>query len=190
MIWRILCSRCLLYMSHNSTYVWTTLTRLISCVRWLLRKREVVEEEAEKEETEKNKAGYTATLVACGWAGAVFELLKHLGKCSEAKDRKNIKKVKWGPTDRPTNQPTDRRTKRGVVSRSTRLKSIFNATVKFKIEKNYHRALVLMTSNDFDSHWWKRNEWLRCLMITRCLRITRLECWIGSRHGLSQLVSL
>ena len=54
-----------------------------------------------------NKAGYTATLVACGWAGAVFELLKHLGKCSEAKDRKNIKKVKWGPTDRPTNQPTD-----------------------------------------------------------------------------------
>ena len=39
-----------------------------------------------------NKAGYTATLVACGWAGAVFELLKHLGKCSEAKDRKNIKK--------------------------------------------------------------------------------------------------
>ena len=67
-----------------------------------------------------NKAGYTATLVACGWAGAVFELLKHLGKCSEAKDRKNIKlkKVKWGPTDRPT----DGRTKRGVESRSTQLK--------------------------------------------------------------------
>ena len=42
-----------------------------------------------------NKAGYTATLVACGWAGAVVELLNHLGKCSEAKDRKNIKKVKW-----------------------------------------------------------------------------------------------
>ena len=38
-----------------------------------------------------NKAGYTATPVACGWAGAVFELLKHLGKCSEAKDRKNKK---------------------------------------------------------------------------------------------------
>ena len=54
-----------------------------------------------------NKAGYTATLVACGWAGAVFELLKHLGKCSEAKDRKNIKKVKWGPTNRPTDRPTD-----------------------------------------------------------------------------------
>ena len=53
-----------------------------------------------------NKAGYMATLVACGWAGAVFELLKHLARSSEAKDRKNIKKVKWGPT----NQPTDRRT--------------------------------------------------------------------------------
>ena len=59
-----------------------------------------------------NKAGYTATLVACRWAGAVFELLKHLGKRSEAKDRKNIKKIKWGPTDRPTNRLTDRPTDR------------------------------------------------------------------------------
>ena len=66
-----------------------------------------------------NKAGYTATSVACGWAGAVIELLEHLGKSGEAKDRKNIKKVKWGPTD----QPTDGRTKRGVESRSTRLKT-------------------------------------------------------------------
>ena len=49
-----------------------------------------------------NKAGYTATPVACGWAGAVLELLEHLGRSSEAKDRKNIKKVKWGPTDQPT----------------------------------------------------------------------------------------
>ena len=56
---------------------------------------------------QRNKAGYTATLVACGWAGAEFELLKHLGKCNEAKDRKNIKKVKWGPTNQPTDRPTD-----------------------------------------------------------------------------------
>ena len=68
----------------------------------------------------KNKVGYTATLVVCGRAGAVFELLEHLGKCSEAKDRKNIKKVKWGPT----NQPTYRWTKQGVESRSTWLKMI------------------------------------------------------------------
>ena len=58
-------------------------------------------------ESPKNKAGYTATPVACGWAGAVFELLEHLGRSSEAKDRKNIKKVKWGPTNRPTDRPTD-----------------------------------------------------------------------------------
>ena len=45
------------------------------------------------------KAGYTATPVACGWAVAVFELLERLGRSSEAKDRKNIKKVKWGPTN-------------------------------------------------------------------------------------------
>ena len=49
-----------------------------------------------------NKAGNMATAVACVWAGAVFELLKHLGRSGEAKDRKNIKKVKWGPTNRPT----------------------------------------------------------------------------------------
>ena len=56
----------------------------------------------------KNKAGYTATSVACGWAGAVFELLKHLARSTEAKDRKNIKIVKWGPTDRPTDSRTDK----------------------------------------------------------------------------------
>ena len=33
------------------------------------------------------------------------------------------KKVKRGPTDRPTDRPTDGPTKRGVESRSTRLKS-------------------------------------------------------------------
>ena len=54
-----------------------------------------------------NKAGYTATSVACGWAGAVIESLEHLGKSGEAKDRKNIKKVKWGPTNQPTNRRTD-----------------------------------------------------------------------------------
>ena len=58
----------------------------------------------------KNKAGYTATPVACGWAGAVFELLEHLGRSSEAEDSKNIKKVKWGATDRRTDKPTDRPT--------------------------------------------------------------------------------
>ena len=59
-----------------------------------------------------NKAGYTATPVVCGWAGAVFKLLKHLGKSGKAKDRKNIKKVKWGPTNQPTDRPTDQPTDR------------------------------------------------------------------------------
>ena len=34
-----------------------------------------------------DKAGYTATPVACGWAGAAFEVIKHLGWNSETKDR-------------------------------------------------------------------------------------------------------
>ena len=68
--------------------------------------------------TKRNKAGYTATSVACGWAGAVIELLEHLDKSGEAKDRKNIKKVKWGPTDRPTDQPTDQPTDRRTDGQS------------------------------------------------------------------------
>ena len=53
--------------------------------------------------------------------------LDHLGRSSEAKDRKNPKKVKCdGPTDGRTDRRTDRRTdgptKRGVGSLSTRLK--------------------------------------------------------------------
>ena len=29
--------------------------------------------------TKKNKAGYTATEVACGWAGAIFEVARPFG---------------------------------------------------------------------------------------------------------------
>ena len=50
-----------------------------------------------------NKAGYTATLVACGWAGAVLEKVRS----SELTTLKNAEKVKWGPTDRLTDRPTD-----------------------------------------------------------------------------------
>ena len=46
-----------------------------------------------------NKAGYTATEVACGWAGAVLE------KVTRASGQlKNAEKVKG---DRPTIRPTD-----------------------------------------------------------------------------------
>ena len=34
----------------------------------------------EKMEGKKNKAGYTATKVACGWAGAIFEVTRPFGK--------------------------------------------------------------------------------------------------------------
>ena len=39
-----------------------------------------------------NKAGYTASPVACGWAGAIFEVTREFGQEHEAKDRKDIKK--------------------------------------------------------------------------------------------------
>ena len=52
--------------------------------------------EAIRTDKKRNKDGYTATPVACVWAGAVFELLKHLGRSSEAKDGKNHKQVAQG----------------------------------------------------------------------------------------------
>ena len=60
-----------------------------------------------------------------GGQGPYLRSLDHLGRSSEAIDRKKKqKKVKCdGRTDRRTDGPTDGPTKRGVESRSTRLKT-------------------------------------------------------------------
>ena len=60
-------------------------------------------------DTKVFRAGYTATPVACGWAGSIFRSLDHLGRSSVAKNHKNSKKVKC-------DRRTDKRTKRGVES--------------------------------------------------------------------------
>ena len=62
-----------------------------------------------------------------GGQGPYLRSLDHLGRSSEAKNRKNPKKVKCdgrtdGPTDGRTDGRTDGPTKRVVESRSTRLK--------------------------------------------------------------------
>ena len=44
-----------------------------------------------------NKAGYTSTLVACGWAEAVLEVTRASGRSLK------LKKLKKQPTDRLTN---------------------------------------------------------------------------------------
>ena len=41
-----------------------------------------------------NKARYTATLVACGWAGAIFELTRTFGQEQYGQRTKNIFKSK------------------------------------------------------------------------------------------------
>ena len=54
-----------------------------------------------------NKAGYTATPVACGWAGAVLEkVTRPFGQ--ELKKLKNAENVTRGPTDRPTDRRIDK----------------------------------------------------------------------------------
>ena len=45
-------------------------------------------------ELHNNKAGNTATPVACGRAGLYLRSLNHLGRSSEAEDNKNHKKSK------------------------------------------------------------------------------------------------
>ena len=60
----------------------------------------------------RNKAGYTATKVVCGWAGAIFEANRSFGQEQWGQRNKIIKKSKVWPTDRPT----DRQTKRVVES--------------------------------------------------------------------------
>ena len=54
----------------------------------------------------KNKAGYTATLVACGWAGAVLEVTRASGQEPYAQKAKKRRKSNKG-TNRPTNGRTD-----------------------------------------------------------------------------------
>ena len=49
----------------------------------------------------QNKAGYTATEVACGWAGAIFEVTRTFGQKQFGQRNKIIKKVKC---DRPTDK--------------------------------------------------------------------------------------
>ena len=66
----------------------------------------------------ENKARYTATPVACGWAGAVIEVTRSFGQEQWSQKSQKPKKSKVWRTDRRT----DGRTKRSVESRSTRLK--------------------------------------------------------------------
>ena len=62
----------------------------------------------------ENKAKYTATLVACGWAGAVLEKVTRASGqeqyAQKAQKRQKSKKGTNRPTDQPTNRPMDRQT--------------------------------------------------------------------------------
>ena len=62
------------------------------------------EEEKEQNKNKINKAGYTATLVACVWAGAVVEkVTRASGQELYAQKAKKCRKSTKG-TDQPTDQ--------------------------------------------------------------------------------------
>ena len=76
-----------------------------------------------KEEGKKTRSDTRLPKSRAGGQGPYLRSLHHLGRSSEARNRKKPKKVKCdGPTDGRTDGPTDGPTKRGVESRSTRLK--------------------------------------------------------------------
>ena len=61
------------------------------------------------------KSGYTATPVACGWVGAIFEVTIAFGQEQWGQRPQKNKKIKFdgrtdGPTDRRTDGPMDGRT--------------------------------------------------------------------------------
>ena len=76
--------------------------------------------------SDKNKAGYTAAPVACGWAGTIFGVSGAFGQEQHGQKTHKRRKIQvWRTnrrTDRRMDQRTDRPTKQGVESRSTRLK--------------------------------------------------------------------
>ena len=67
----------------------------------------------------------------------------HLGRSSELKTLNHAEKVKWGPTD----QPTDGLSKRGVESRSTRLKKV----IKSYLVSILHLAIIARILANFPS---------------------------------------
>ena len=71
----------------------------------------------------ENKAGYTATPVACGWAGAVFEVTWSLGQEQWGRRPQKKKKKKVWRTDGRTDGRTD---KVGCRVACTRLKTLLN----------------------------------------------------------------
>ena len=99
-------------------------------------------------------AWYTATPVACGWAGAIFEATPSFGQEQSGQRPQKTKKVKCdGQTDRPTDQLTNGPTKQGVESRSTRLK-----TRKIKNKKKPGLSPILWITMfyliHFFFHYW------------------------------------
>ena len=54
-----------------------------------------------------NKAEYTATLVACGWAGAVLEKVNRASGQEPHAQKAQICQKSKKPTNQPTDQPTD-----------------------------------------------------------------------------------
>ena len=98
---------------------------------------------------------YAATEVACGWAGAMFEVTKPFGHEQWGQRNKIIKKVKRDrPTDQTTNQPTDKQTdKAGCGVACTRPKRIRNEIVirDLECQNEIYRSCNVRRDNENDT---------------------------------------
>ena len=95
-------------LAPNERKLSNLLTQLISCEGAISRMSFYTSS------LKNNKAGYTVTLVVCGWAGAIFEVARPFGQELYAQRIKIIKKVKC---DRPTDKQTEQGQIHGYPSR-------------------------------------------------------------------------
>ena len=63
-------------------------------MRYTMKLKETGKAEEGKVERRRNKAGYTATKVACGWAGAIFEVTRPFGQEQSGQKPQKPKKSK------------------------------------------------------------------------------------------------
>ena len=117
----------------------------------------------------KNKAGYTATPVACGWAGAIFEVTFWQEQWGQRPQKQKKSKVWWtdrqtdrqtdGRTDRRTDGPTDGPTKRGVESRSTRLTTATRIKgPTYRMDNHHIDFKTLKISQRLLGQWTRRSN--------------------------------
>ena len=111
---------------------------------------------------DKNKAGNTATPVACGWAGAVIEVTSSFGQEQWGQKPQKNKKSKVWRTDGRTDGRTD---KAGCRVHATKNLKFFYANScttlgnVFYLWRENRQFLVMELNFNYDQYFWIQPIW-------------------------------